>query len=50
MYLSACKMVLMSLLLLSGWMAVVSSSTLMGIDFMDHVISRNAWFCILSNV
>ena len=43
-------MFLMSLLLLSGWIAVVSSITLMGIDFMDPVISRNAWFCTLSNV
>ena len=22
----------------------------MGVDFMDPVISRNAWFCTLSNV
>ena len=43
-------MFLMSLLLLSGWIAVVSSITLMGVDFMDSVISRNAWFCTLSNV
>ena len=43
-------MFLMSLLLLSGWIAVVSSITLMGVDFMDPVISRNAWFCTLSNV
>ena len=41
--------VLMSLLLLSGWIAVVSSITLMGVYFMDLVISRNAWFCTLSN-
>ena len=34
MYLSACMMFLMSLLLLSGWIAVVSSITLMGVDFM----------------
>ena len=32
------------------WIAVVSSITLMGVDFMDPVISRNAWFCTLSNV
>ena len=43
-------MFLMSLLLLSGWIAVVSSITLMGVDFMDPVISHNAWFCTLSNV
>ena len=43
-------MFLMSLLLLSGWIAVVSSITLMGVDFMDPAVSRNDWFCILSNV
>ena len=43
-------MFFVSLLLLSGWMAVVSSITRMGVDFMDPVISRNAWFCTLSNV
>ena len=43
-------MFLVSLHLLSGWIAVVSSITLMGVDFMDPVISRNDWFCILSNV
>ena len=43
-------MFLMSLLLLSGCIAVVSSITLMGVDFMVPVISRNAWFCTLSNV
>ena len=43
-------MFLMSLLLLSGWIAVVSYITLMGVDFMDPVISRNAWSCTLSNV
>ena len=43
-------MFLMSLLLLSGWIAVVSTITLMGVDFMDHVISRNAWFCPLSKI
>ena len=43
-------MFLMSLLLLSGRIAVVSSITFMGVDFMDPVISRNAWFCTLSNV
>ena len=40
----------MPLLLLSGWIAVVSSITLMGVDFIDPVISPNAWFCTLSNV
>ena len=52
MYLSAspCMMFLRSLLLLSGWIAVVSSITLMGVDFMDPVISCNAWFCTFSNV
>ena len=39
-------MFLMSLLLLSGWIAVVSSITLMGVDFMDPVISRNACFVL----
>ena len=43
-------MFLMCLPLLSGWIAVVSSVTLMGVDFMDPVISCNAWFCTLSNV
>ena len=43
-------MFLMSLILLSGWIAVVSSITLMGVEFMGLVISRNAWFCTLSNV
>ena len=43
-------MFLMSLLLLSGWIAVVSSITLLGVDFIDPVIIRNAWFCTLSNV
>ena len=33
-------MFLMSLLLLSGWIAVESSITLMGVDFMDPVISH----------
>ena len=41
---------LMSRLLLSGWIAVVSSITLMGVDFMDPVICRNACFFTLSNV
>ena len=50
MYISACMMFLMSLLLLTGWIAIVSSLTLMGVDFMDPVISSNAWFCTLSNV
>ena len=27
--------------------AVVSSIALMGVDFMDPVISRNTWFCNL---
>ena len=43
-------MFLRFLLLLSGWIEVVSSITIMGIDFMDPVISRNAWFYTLSNV
>ena len=43
-------MFLISFLLLSGWITVVSSITLMGVDFMDPVISRNAWFYSLSNV
>ena len=40
-------MFLVSLLLLSGWIVVVFSITLMGVDFMDSVIIRNAWFCTL---
>ena len=43
-------MFLRSLLLLNGWIAVVSSIRLMGVDFMDPVISRNAWFGSISNV
>ena len=43
-------MFLMSPILLSGWIAVVYSITLMGVDFMDPVISRNAWCCALSHV
>ena len=50
LYRSACMMFLMSLLLISGWIAVISSITLMGVDFMDAVISRNVWFCTISNV
>ena len=43
-------MFLRSVILLSGWIAVVSSITLMGVDFLDPVISRNALFSTLSNV
>ena len=43
LYLSACMMFLMSLLLLNG------SIPLMDVDFMDPVISRNVWFCTSSN-
>ena len=50
MYLSACMMFRMSLLLLSGWIAVVSSFTIMGAYFMDSVKSRNASYCSLANV
>ena len=50
MYVSAFMMFLVSLLLLCGWIAVVSLITLMGVDFMDPVISGNAWFYTLSNV
>ena len=40
LYQSACIMFLMSLLLLSGWITVVSSYIFMGVD---PVISRNAY-------
>ena len=37
---SGCMMFLMSLVLLSGWITVVSSITLMGVVFMDVVGNR----------
>ena len=39
----------LSLLILSGWITVVSLITLMGVYFMDQV-GCNAWFGTLSNV
>ena len=50
LYLSACNMFLIYRILLSDWIAVVSSMILIGVDRIDPVISINAWFYTLSSV
>ena len=50
LYLSACMRFLISLLWPSEEIAVVSSITLIGVDFMAPVMSLIAWFWTLSSM